>query len=513
MVFVWPLAIFARRRAAEPEPFGSAALRSSASEVVWHEEGGAMEVPLVDEQVDFTTRIPEECLGMVFQNLGNENRNACALVCKRWYWVEAKARDRLKLNAQAALGLHVSTLMSRFQHIAHLSLRCTRKVASIENETLVLIGKLCKQLTRLKIKGCKDITDDGIDQFSQVCGSLKKLSCGSCGFGARGINAVLQHCSHLEDLSVKSLRRLLDCPEVVAAGKGRLRRLSLKDLFNGQFFTSLIAGSKQLQTLILSRNAGYWDPLFEVVTEQLPELNELHLESLRLSDRGLRAISRCSKLESLYLIKTTEVSDNGLCAIAEGCRNLKKLHLDDRKSNRMGDEGLLTLAINCAELQELVLIGMNVTTASLGLIASNCTVLERLALCNSEAIGDTELSCIAEKCHSLKKLCIKNCPISDHGLELFASACPNLSKMKVKKCKNVTSSSLSWLQMNRGSLTVSLDSSNLAAEDYGHGEVVHRVDQRYTRLCTAVLCTRTPVLGNRFTSVAGSFRRRICRRS
>jgi F-box/leucine-rich repeat protein 7 len=78
------------------------------------------------------------------------------------------------------------------------------------------------------------------------------------------------------------------------------------------------------------------------------------------------------------------------------------------------------VAQKCASLQELVLIGVNLTSASLELIAANCPALERLALCGSDTFGDAEISCVATKCASLRKLCIKACPVSDDVLERCA---------------------------------------------------------------------------------------------
>jgi len=90
-------------------------------------------------------------------------------------------------------------------------------------------------------------------------------------------------------------------------------------------------------------------------------------------------------------------------------------------------------------------------------LASNCHVLERLALCGSTTVGDAELSCIAAKCYSLKKLCIKGCPVSDQGMQSLISGCPMLVKVKVKRCRGVTSEGAEWLKANKGFLDVSLD--------------------------------------------------------
>ncbi|KAI3801990.1 hypothetical protein L1987_30110 [Smallanthus sonchifolius] len=151
-------------------------------------------------------------------------------------------------------------------------------------------------------------------------------------------------------------------------------------------------------------------------------------------------------------------------SVAEHCKYLRKLHIDDWRTNRIGNEGLLAIAKHSVNLQELVLIRVNPNSVSLEAIATNCVKLERLALCGSETIADGEISCIALKCVALKKLCIKGCPVLDEGIEAFAWACPNLVKIKVKKCKNVTGEVGDWLRARRGSLVVNLDVCEVKTE-------------------------------------------------
>lgn len=413
---------------------------------------------LLGSAPDFTSLLPDECLACIFLKLNSSDRNQCSLVCKRWHSVEGQGRQRLSLLAHAEISSYLPSLFTRFDHISKLNLRCDRKHPSITDKALFLVGRNCLHLRKLKLKGCKQITDEGLDLFSRVCGSLKKLSCGSCSFGARGVNSILRHCTLLEDLTVKRLRGLVEGPaELIGPGCGKIRRLCLKELFNAQFFGPLIAGSKNLHTLMICRNSGNWDELLDIITEHVVNLVELHMERLHVSDRGLRAVSRCSSLEVLYVVKTPECTNSGLSAVAEGCRKLRKLHVDGWKSNRIGDEGLIAVAQHCRDLQEVVLIGINATAASLDLMASNCLGLERLALCNSESVRDPELSCIAVKCHSLKRLCIKGCPISDQGMKNLASGCPHLTKVKLKKCRGVTQETTRWLRKHRPSLVFSID--------------------------------------------------------
>ncbi|KAJ0808941.1 putative leucine-rich repeat domain superfamily [Helianthus annuus] len=142
-------------------------------------------------------------------------------------------------------------------------------------------------------------------------------------------------------------------------------------------------------------------------------------------------------LEILHLLKTPDCSNLGLPSVVEKCTLLRKLHIDGWKTRRINNEGFISVAKNCPNLQGLVLIRVDITRAALDLLSTNCRKLERLALCGSETIGDAEISCIVAKCRALRKLCIKSCPVSDYGMEALAVGCPNL--VKVKKCKGLTS--------------------------------------------------------------------------
>ncbi|KMZ73714.1 F-box family protein [Zostera marina] len=407
---------------------------------------------------DFTDGIPDECLALIFHSLGSGDRKRCSLVCRRWLSVESNSRHRLSLDARAALLDAVPGLFSRFDSVAKLSLKCERRSDSIGDEALALISQKCPLLTRLKLRACRQISDVGMSVLANNCKNLKKLSCGSSTFGAKGISVVVSSCPLLEELSIKRLRGLTDESDLIVPPKSSsLKSICLKEIFNGQFFGPLIAESPKLKTLKLFRCSGDWDRLLEDITWKVPGLVEVHLEKIQVSDRGLCAFTSCLELEIFHLVKTPDCTDAGISSVARKCKLLRKIHIDGWKSNRIGDEGLCTVARNCRNVQELVLIGVNPTLLSVGLIAENCKNLERLALCGSDTIGDAEISCIASKCVSLKKLCIKSCQISNQGMEALGTGCPNLVKVKVKKCRRVTIEVADWLRSSREGLAVNLD--------------------------------------------------------
>ncbi|XP_044510877.1 F-box protein At1g47056-like [Mangifera indica] len=427
----------------------------------------------VDEASDFTSNLPDECLACIFQSLSSGDRKKCSLVCRRWLRIEGQSRHRLSLNAKSDLLHVIPSLFSRFDVVTKLALKCDRRSVSIGDDALVLISLKCRNIMRLKLRACRELTDIGISAFAKNCKGLKKLSCGSCTFGAKGMNAVLDNCSTLEELSIKRLRGITDGAAAEPIGPGvassSLKTICLKELYNGQCFGPLIIGAKNLKTLKLFRCSGDWDNLLQLVTDRATSLVEIHLERIQVTDVGLAALSNCLDLEILHLVKTPECTNLGLAALSERCKLLRKLHIDGWKANRIGDEGLISVAKCCPNLQELVLIGVNPTKLSLEILASNCLNLERLALCGSDTVGDIEISCIAAKCIALKKLCIKSCPVSDQGMEALANGCPKLIKVKVKKCRGVTLEGADWLRARRECVVVNLDTGEPENHDASDG--------------------------------------------
>lgn len=408
---------------------------------------------------DYTEGIPDECLASIFQLLNASDRKRSSHVCKRWFRVDGQSRRRLSLNAQSEIISHVPSIFTRFDSVAKLSLRCDRRSLSINDDALLMISIRCEGLTRLKLRGCREVTEVGMDNFAKNCKNLTKFSCGSCNFGAIGINMLLKHCIKLEELTIKRLRNVNNGNDVVVPGAAALslKSICLKELGYGQSFEPLVVECKMLKTLKVIRCAGDWDNVLVKMGSGNTFLSDVHLERLQVSDIGLGAISKCVNIDSLHIVKNPECTNLGLVSVAENCKKLRKLHIDGWKINRIGDEGLMAVSKQCPDLQELVLIGVHVTHFSMAAIAANCQRLERLALCGSAAIGDAEIACIAAKCVELKKLCIKGCAISDIAIEALALGCPNLVKVKVKKCKGVSSEAVDWLARRKGSLIVSFD--------------------------------------------------------
>uniref|UniRef100_A0A2C9WG60 F-box domain-containing protein n=1 Tax=Manihot esculenta TaxID=3983 RepID=A0A2C9WG60_MANES len=403
---------------------------SCSNEICKHTAEGHS-IVISKKHEDFTSFLPDECLAKVFGSLGSHDRNSCSLVCKRWRAVDSESRYRLVLLAPCEMSQSLPALLSRFSSVSVLSLKCSRKLLSINDFAFSHIPVLLVSLKKLKLKGCIDISDDGLQAFSlHRPPFLSKLSFASCGFGVRGLNSLITNCPSLQHLTLKRLRKL-------------------------------DAHITTLKTLIVCRSSGNWDKVLQSLQASITSVSEIQMENVQMGDAGLIAISSsCPYLQVLQLSRTTDCTDDGLSAVANSCKNLRKVHIDawSRFGGRtIGDEGLLTIANHCSRLQELVLMGVHLSVSSLTVLASNCRELERLAICNADSVGDPEMALIAEKFSALKKLCIKNCPISEPGIEAIGSGCPNLVKLKVKRCRGISQESIKKLKMQRSWLVVSID--------------------------------------------------------
>ncbi|CAA2982503.1 F-box At1g47056-like [Olea europaea subsp. europaea] len=202
----------------------------------------------ISQKYNYCSEIPDECLALIFQSLTNGDRKRCSLVCRRWLAVEGQSRHRLALNGAVEISAHLPRIFTRFDSVTKLTIRCDRKYVSINDEALTLISLRCRNLNRFKIRGCSDISKQGMHNLANNCKSLRKFSCGSCIFGAEGINALLNNCSSLEELSVKRLRGVKDSFAAEPIGLGTvassLKSIVLQELYNGQCFGPLIIGSK-----------------------------------------------------------------------------------------------------------------------------------------------------------------------------------------------------------------------------------------------------------------------------
>ncbi|KAJ3679511.1 hypothetical protein LUZ60_017522 [Juncus effusus] len=430
---------------------------------------------------DYTLELPDECLALIFNSLTQSDRNRCSLVCHRWYRVEGQSRHRLSLHATSSIAAILPTLLTRFDSVIKLALKTDRRCDSISDESLTLISSKLQRLTRLKLRSCRQLTERGISNLASNCTFLKKISCASITFGPNSLACILSSCPLIEDISLKRLKGLNPEPQEKwkngFSGSSSLKSICMKDLYNAQCFVPYISACKNLRTVKVLRCSGMWDGAMEDLSSKVPSIIEFHLEKLQVGDKGLFAISKCSKLEILHIVKTPECSDAGIAEISSKCHLLRKLHIDGWRTNRIGDLGLIQVSLGCPNLQELVLIGINPTVRSIDQIGAGCRNLERLAMCGCESVGDKEMASLGKRCKKLRKLCVKGCPVGDEGIVALAQGAPSLVKVKLKRCGRVSVECVELFKMMRGEgVSISLDTMEVQNEQMNVSQLIDEME-------------------------------------
>ncbi|KAH6786550.1 VIER F-box protein 1 [Perilla frutescens var. hirtella] len=56
---------------------------------------------------------------------------------------------------------------------------------STRSQSSLASSPACSNLTRLKLRACRELTDDGMSIFANNCRNLHKFSCGSCRSGTQ----------------------------------------------------------------------------------------------------------------------------------------------------------------------------------------------------------------------------------------------------------------------------------------------------------------------------------------
>lgn len=197
--------------------------------------------------------------------------------------MEGVGRHKVSLHALDELSWDAPALFRRFNAVSDLALELNPPTGftpddqlpdtSIGDDGLELIAALCPNLERLKISGCREISNHVVGILATNCCGLRQIFFECCHFGFEGISAVLAHCPLLEEISVACLNCMPADIVVPPRGAPSLKVICLIYVhWNGPPFMPLVAASPNLRIVRLSQCYGDWGSLLE---EILPECEGL----------------------------------------------------------------------------------------------------------------------------------------------------------------------------------------------------------------------------------------------
>ncbi|XP_004302549.1 PREDICTED: F-box/LRR-repeat protein 3 [Fragaria vesca subsp. vesca] len=473
-----------------------------------------------------------------FLNSNPTDRKSFSLVCKSFYSIESKHRRTLTpLRSD-----HLPSILTRYTSLTRLDLTLCPRVT---DSSLITISNACKSnlqsidlsrskyfsgaglqslavncknmveidlsnatelkdsaaaalaeaknLERLWLGRCKQITDMGVGCIAVGCRKLKLISLKWClGVDDLGVELLALKCKDLRSLDLsylpitdKCLPSIFELPyledlvlegcfgiddDSLAAFKHGCKSLKKLDISSCQNIShnglaSLTSGGV-LEQLVLSHGS----PVTLALADSLKRLTMLHsikLDGCSITYAGLQAIgSWCMSLRDLSLSKCPGVTDDGLSSLLTKHKDLRKL--DITCCRKITYASIDHITVSCTALTSLRMESCTlVPREAFVLIGQRCGLLEEIDITDNEIddeglksisrcseltslklgiclnITDEGVSQVGMGCSKLVELDLYRCTgITDSGISAVARGCPGLEMINIAYCKDITDSSL-----------------------------------------------------------------------
>lgn len=181
------------------------------------------------------------------------------------------------------------------------------------------------------------------------------------------------------------------------------------------------------------------------VSKALNRLEQLSINGCQgITDESIKAVAEKhgDSLQCLEVFGCFNISSASIYALAEHCKNLKKLNLG--QCHKVNNVALTVIAQNMKHLESLDIRGCKqVRDSSLKEIITNCNKLTSLIIANCPSITDTSMITIASHLPALKCLdACGCCKITDRGMQALVKSCRSLEVLDLSSTK-VTGRSVS----------------------------------------------------------------------
>ena len=225
------------------------------------------------------------------------------------------------------------------------------------------------------------------------------------------------------------------------------------EFFRDNFVMSVLP---RFYTGLRKLSLGY---LHRATDYQSRRLLELDHRFPAVDEALARVTLRCTQLRELDVRQG--MSNVSLTIVASNCRNLQKLTCGSADGGGLiSDVGLAALAQGCKQLEHLQIIGGSYsqpqpefTQEGVMAVARSCCLLKTLELMTSSVVEDPALVALGQHCPLLRKL---SCPgwdrITDAAVAALVRGCPQLEVVELRGAERITDASASALAQGCPSL-------------------------------------------------------------
>ncbi|KAL9398900.1 hypothetical protein Peur_007861 [Populus x canadensis] len=323
----------------------------------------------------------------------------------------------------------------KLQYLEHIALE---GCFGIDDDSLAALKHGCKSLKALDMSSCQNISHVGLSSLTSGAEGLQQLTLGY------GSPVTLALANSLRSLSMLQSVKLDGCPVTSAGLKAignwciSLSELSLSKCLGvtDEGLSSLVTKHKDLKKLDITCCRKITDVSIAYITSSCTNLTSLRMESCTLvpSEAFVFIGQQCQFLEELDLTDN-EIDDKGLKSISK-CSKLSSLKIGICLN--ISDKGLSHIGMKCSKLADLDLYrSPGITDLGILAICQGCSGLEMINISYCMDITDSSLLALS-KCSRLNTFESRGCPlITSSGLAAIAVGCKKLNKLDIKKCHNI----------------------------------------------------------------------------
>ncbi|KAK4274877.1 hypothetical protein QN277_018043 [Acacia crassicarpa] len=274
------------------------------------------------------------------------------------------------------------------------------KCRLMSDECLSFTVQAHKELRKLDITFCRNITYASVDYITRSCPMLTSLRMESCTLVSRDAFLLIGRCQFLVEIDVadtdiddEGLESIARCSKLCFLRLGMCLNVTDKGL-------SYIGSScSKLTALDLYRLSEITDLGISSIADGCPSLEVINIAyNPNVTDNSLLSLSKCLKLRILEIRGCSCISSRGLSNIAVRCRQLTLL--DIKRCNNVNDEGMIQLAQHSQKLNQIKLSCCSVTDVGLLALAS-MSCLNHISIYRLNKLTSYGLAAFLMSCQSL----------------------------------------------------------------------------------------------------------------
>ena len=265
--------------------------------------------------------------------------------------------EKLSFNLYIADSSILQSIASNCPHLRSLAFWLHYSANTAADADLTAFAEKCPQLEELSLT-CEQLTDQSVIALAQHCSRLKKLELNQFKLTAASLIALSERGLPLEELDITKIPiRSAEIAAQCAHALSRIRELYTNRYYHHMdsllFMIQYMTGLRELEL-----NSSEDHLLVPHLLLLLQGQCRAGLENLTIRPQSSITPQQLSelvtvfpKLQTVTIYKPICSSDAVLVELARSCPHLQKVTLDS--NSEVTEEGVLALAVHCRQLREI----------------------------------------------------------------------------------------------------------------------------------------------------------------